>query len=93
MEGCSRFNGGRGVVFQMGGSFLSGECSPWGASFLMRRFEKNRRMGAGGGLPPTMGKPGKGEGRGFPPLWENLETQMIITRNQVNLTRKFGEFL
>ena len=75
MEGYSRFNGGWGVVFQMGGSFLSGGCSPWGASFLMRRFEKNRRMG------------------GSPPLWENLETQMIITRNQVNLPRKFGEFL
>lgn len=65
MEGCSRFNGGWGVVFQMGGSFLSGECSPWGASFLMRRFEKNRRMG--GGAPPYYGKTWKGGGEGLPP--------------------------
>ena len=32
--------GGGGVVFQMGASFLSGWCTPWGASVLMWGFSK-----------------------------------------------------
>ena len=54
MEACFTFQSGRGggaVVIQMGASFLSRECAPWGGG-----SRKNRRMGARRpSLPPLWG--------------------------------------
>ena len=47
MEGCFTFQW-RGVVFQMGGSFLSGESAPLFYGGVSKKM-----------MPPTMGNPEK----------------------------------
>ena len=57
MEGCLCFNGGGGVFFRWGASFLSGGCASWGSIGFDRGFFK-KNCGIGGAPPPpTMGNP------------------------------------
>ena len=69
MKGCFTFQCGVGLgvggcCLDGGALFLSGGCTPWGASVLMGWvFEKNCRMGGCPGAPPP---------QMLPPLWETL---------------------
>ena len=74
-KGVSCYNGGGGLFFRWGASFLSGG-TPWGASILVwgGDFKKNHKMGGvGGGAPHAL------------PLWRLCISPVIEKLERSNL--------